>query len=204
MVLVIRRFLAFLAECGLAASIAVYLESFRGTTLESLMPLPFVLHLGVFVLVMPMVVIEYSSFHFETRAPIWFSGDGPIKRGPFSWQGYAQGAPVWEDTFYWKKFSQGMPKWVVPTIKLLGLFFIFHFILFLVQSHVASPQIENGQYVLDNHGQTVKALTQLEYFKLKTAESRMFAAGWICFYFVPMMYWWFPRSRQVSMVPTAH
>jgi hypothetical protein len=203
MVLVIRRLLAFLAGCGLATSIAVYLESFRGTTFDSLIPLPFVLHLGVFVLVVPMVVIESSSFNFETPPWIWFSGGRPIKRGSFSWKGHAQGAPVWGETFYWKQFSQGMPKWIVPAIKLLGLFFIFHFILFLVQSHAASPQIEDGQYVLNNHGQTEKALTQLEYFKLKAAELRMFAAGWIFFYFVPTMYWWFPRGRQVSMLPTA-
>ena len=96
-----------------------------------------------------------------------------------------------------------MPKWIVPTIKLLGLFFLFHFILFLVQSHAASPQIRDGQYVLDSHGQIVKALTQSEYFKLKSAELRMFAAGWVFFYFVPTAYWWFSRSRQVLSVPSA-
>jgi hypothetical protein len=162
-----------------------------------------VLHLGGFALVVPMVVIEYSSFEFETPPWIWFSGGRQIKRGSFSWKGYAQGAPLWEETFYWKQFSQGMPKWVVPVIKLLGLFFIFHFILFLVQSHAASPQIEDGHYVLNNHGQIVKTLTQLEYFKLKAAELRMFAAGWIFFYFVPTMYWWFPRGRGVSILPAA-
>jgi hypothetical protein len=80
-----------------------------------------------------------------------------------------------------------MPKWVVPTIKLLGPFFIFNFILFLVQSRAASPQIEGGQYVLISHGQIVKALTPVEYFKLKAAELRM--------------YWWFPRGRQASRLP---
>ncbi len=170
MVLVIRRFLAVLAGCGLAASIAAYLESFEGTTFDSLVPRPFVLVLGVFTLLVPMVVIESSSFNFKTPAWIWFSGGRPIERGSFSWKAYRQGAPEWGETFYWKQFSQGMPKWVVPTVKLLGLFFFFHFILFLVQSHAASPQINDGQYVLNNHGQIVKALTQLEYLRLKAAD----------------------------------
>lgn len=87
MVLVIRRFLAVLAGYGLATSIAVYLESFSGTTFDSLKLLPFVLHLGGFALVVPMVVIEYSSFEFETPPWIWFSGGRPIKRGSFSWKG---------------------------------------------------------------------------------------------------------------------
>jgi hypothetical protein len=203
MALVLRRILAALAGCGLVTSIAAYVGTFGGTTLDTFMPWPFVLHVGVFLLLVPMVAIESSPFNFKTPAWIWFSGGRPIERGSFSWKGYAQGAPVWGETFYWKQFSQGMPKWVVPTIKLLGLFFFFHFILFLVQSQAASPQIEDGQYVLNNHGQIVQALTQLEYFRLKGAELRMFAAGWIFFYFVPAMYWWFPRGRQVSVLPAA-
>jgi hypothetical protein len=78
---------------------------------------------------------------------------------------------------------------------------VLHFSLHSILG--SEPHGEDGQYVLDNHGRTVKALTQLKYFKLKAAELRMFAAGWIFFYFVPTMYWWFPRGRQVSMLPAA-
>jgi hypothetical protein len=99
-------------------------------------------------------------------------------------------------TFFWKRFAQGLPNWVVPGIKLLGLFFAIHFVLFLVQSHAASPEVKNGEYVLNNHGKIVKVLTQPEYLKLKGAELRLFATGWMFFYFVPTMYWWFPRNRQ--------
>lgn len=113
-------------------------------------------------------------------------------------------APMWatnyaalrDRSFFWKGFSQGMPKWVVPAIKLLGLFFIIHFLLFLIESHAASPEIKGGQYVLDNHGQILKLLTQSEYRHLKSAELRLFATGWIFFYFVPLMFWWFPRHRK--------
>ncbi len=89
-----------------------------------------------------------------------------------------------------------MPKWVVPTIKLFGLFFLVHFIVFLVQSHAAAPAIQDGQYVLDNHGRVVKVLTASEYLSLKGAELRLFATGWMFFYFVPVVYWWFPRNRE--------
>jgi hypothetical protein len=99
-------------------------------------------------------------------------------------------------SFFWKGFSQGMPKWVVPAIKFLGLFFIIHFLLFLIESHAASPEIKDGQYVLDNHGQILRMLTQSEYRHLKSAELRLFATGWMFFYFVPLMYWWFPRQRK--------
>jgi len=69
-----------------------------------------------------------------------------------------------------------------------------HFIVFLVQSRMASPEIINGQYVLNNHGQIVRVLTSSDYMRLKAWELRLFATGWMCFYFVPTMCWWFPRN----------
>jgi len=96
---------------------------------------------------------------------------------------------------FWKAFSQGMPRWVIPTITLLGVFAAIHFFLFLIQSQAASPQIKNGKYVLDSHGKIVKELTEREYLRLKGAELRMFATGWMFLYLVPATYWWFPRER---------
>ena len=48
-------------------SIAVYLESFRGTTFDSLIPLPFVLHLGVLALVVPIVAMKVYAEVGESR-----------------------------------------------------------------------------------------------------------------------------------------
>ena len=164
MILMIRRILAVMAACGLFASVLAYIGSYVGTTMDSLFRWAIVLHIGVFILLLPMYMLEYSA----------------VKARSFFWQG----------------FSQAMPSWVVPTLKLLGVFFAIHFILFLIQSHAASPQFKNGEYVLDNHGQIVKVLTQGEYFRLKGAELRLFATGWMFFYLVPAAYWWFPRNRE--------
>jgi len=166
---VIRKFLAVLAGFGFAASIVAYLGSFRGVTLNSLVPWTFILHAGVFLFIVSMVLIEYSSFAFKTPAWIWFSGGRPIERGSFSWKNYGKAAPLCEESFFWKEFSRRMPKWVVPTIKMLGLFFLLRFIILLVHNDAA-----------------------------KTAELRMSAAGWAFFYFVSMAYWWFPRNRHTS------
>jgi hypothetical protein len=38
-------------------------------------------------------------------------------------------------------------------------------------------------------------LTKSEYLRLKAGELRLFATGWIFFYFVPTAYWWFPRQQ---------
>jgi len=185
----LRRFLAVLAGMGLATSLLIYLGTLRGTTLDSFTPWWLMLFAGTFLLNLPMLVLESSSFYFKTPAWIWFSGGRPIERGSFPLKGYAKGAPSFEESFFWKEFSRGMPNWIVPTIKLLGFLVLVHFILFVVQTHAAVTQIEDRERILSNHA--------------KAAELRMFAAGWVFFYFVPAVYWWFPRSRNISTLTRA-
>jgi hypothetical protein len=161
---IIRRILALISGCGLAAGIGIYIASYAGGTMDNLFRWAIVLHIGVFLLMLSMYVTDYSAFR---------SG-----------------------LFFWEGFRQGMPKWVVRTIRLFGAFFVIHFVVFLLQSHAASPEFRDGIYVLNNHGHIVKMLTQSEYFRLKAGELRLFATGWIFFYFVPTAYWWFPRDNQ--------
>lgn len=100
-----------------------------------------------------------------------------------------------ERTFFWKGFSEGMPAWVYPTLKLLGLSAMIHFVLFLALSHAAAPDIMNGKYVLNDHGQIKKVLTEAQYLSLKGYELRIFASAWIFVYFILGVYWWFPRGK---------
>jgi hypothetical protein len=163
----VRRSLAVVSACGFTASVVAYVESYFGASMEEIVRSAILLHIGVFILLLPMFAVEYSGIN--------------------------------DRSFFWKGFAQGRPKWAVSVIKLLGLFFAIHFVLFLVQSHAASPEIINGQYVLNSHGKIVKVLAEPEYLRLKGAELRLFATGWMFFYFVPAMYWWFPRSgRQMA------
>ena len=69
-------------------------------------------HIGIFVLLLPMYVVNYSTLR--------------------------------QRTFLWKGFARGIPRWVVPSIKLLALFFAVHFVLFLTQSHVSSPETKTA------------------------------------------------------------
>ncbi len=162
--LAIRRLLAVISASGLTASVLIYIGGFQGTTMDSIAREAVVLHVGVFLVLLPIYLIEYAS------------GKGQM--------------------LFWKAFSRGMPRWAIRGIRLFGVLFIFHFIFFLVQSHAASPKIKDGAYVLDSHGQTVKVLSASEYRSLKGAELRLFASGWMFFYFTPVMYWWFSRTRE--------
>src|SRR5580698_3119937 len=119
--LAIRRSIAVLAACGLAASVSVYVGSFMGLTMDGIPLWAIVLHVGVFILFIPMCLQNYASLRGRS--------------------------------FFWSDFSKGSPKWVVPTIRLIGIFFLIHFVLFLIESHAAVPRIKDGLYVLDDHGQ---------------------------------------------------
>jgi hypothetical protein len=99
-------------------------------------------------------------------------------------------------SFAWKVFARGMPSWVAPCFWLLSLIALAHFAWFHVHAHWGVPEVRDGQYVLISHGHTLKVLTQADYVKLRAAGARMFASGMIMFYFMPVMYWWFPRPSE--------
>jgi hypothetical protein len=90
----------------------------------------------------------------------------------------------------------GRPQWVVRSIKMLGLLCLVVFIVFLALSHAASPEIINGAYVLNNHGKIVGYISERDYLFLKGWELRLFASGWMFFYYTIMMSWWFPRREE--------
>jgi hypothetical protein len=97
--------------------------------------------------------------------------------------------------YFYSGFARGMPNWVAPCEKMLALIALAHFIWFGVHSGLGFPAIQDGQYVLESRSQVLRVLSQAEYFSLKEAWLRLLASMMISFYFVPMMYWWFRRSR---------
>jgi len=98
--------------------------------------------------------------------------------------------------FYWKEIVRGMPRWVVPSSYLLVLAVIVHGVLFFLQGGSGVPTLHDGQYILNGHGRILKVLTQEEYLTLRRAELRMLASLMMCWYYMPMMYWWFRRNAQ--------
>ena len=95
---------------------------------------------------------------------------------------------------------RGKPRWVLRGMQVLFLVFVAVFFTFLALSHAASPQIVNGEYVLNSHGTIVRHISEKDYFFLKGWELRLFASGWIVGYYALMMYWWFPRQDEWTVV----
>jgi hypothetical protein len=91
---------------------------------------------------------------------------------------------------------RGKPRWVIRSMQILFLLFLVVFFTFLALSHAASPEIINGEYVLNNHRRIVGHISERDYLFLKGWELRLFASGWILGYYAMMMYWWFPRQSE--------
>jgi hypothetical protein len=159
-----RRFFALLAAPGLFASAIVYAGSFIGVTLDRMRVCAFILHIGIFVFLVPMVLIERS-----------------VKN---------------ERKFLRARFRVRGPAWTRSVSGFLGAFLLLHFVLFLIFSHGAAPEIVDGRFVLSNHGAIVRELTEAQYQSLKGDELRLFATGWLFFYFQAVIYWWFPAGSK--------
>jgi hypothetical protein len=102
-------------------------------------------------------------------------------------------------SFAWTGFARGMPSWVAPCSWLLSLICGAHFAWFATHAGWGVPEIRDGQYALVSHGRILAVLTQAEYVKLRAAGARMFAAGMITVYFLPMTYWWFRRKASAPL-----
>jgi hypothetical protein len=88
-------------------------------------------------------------------------------------------------------------------MQILFLLCVVVFFMFLTLSHAASPEIINGEcwrICLNSHGKIVGHISKRDYLFLKAWELRFFASGWILTYFAIMMYWWFPRQDEWTVV----
>ncbi len=125
----------------------------------------FLLHLGIFVLFVPLIILERSKL----SGPSWLKAQDP-----------------------WA----GKPTWAVRSIQAVGLLFFVIFFVFFFLSHAASPEIKDGDFVLNSHGDIVGYITEKDYRMLKAWELRLFASGWTCFYYAIAISWWFPRVEE--------
>jgi len=93
-------------------------------------------------------------------------------------------------------WARGLPNWVAPCSWLLELIALTHFCLSAVQIWPGVPEIVDGQYVLGSGGRILEILTRAEYLRLLEGILRAIVTIMIALYFVPMMYWWFSKSRR--------
>ena len=85
---------------------------------------------------------------------------------------------------FWSKFLATMPRWVRYTVKAFFAYAIVNFALFFFLSKGGVPDVRDGKYVLHNHGNVIRELTEDEYHLQNAYVVRGFSGHWMIFYLI--------------------
>ena len=78
---------------------------------------------------------------------------------------------------------------------------IVNFMLFMAATEAGNPTIQDGKYLLLNHGKLIREISLGEYSAFKANEVRGFSGHWLLFYYVPAAYFLGWKSNN-SFKPT--
>lgn len=152
----------FVAIAGWLLGLMVHLLSIAGVNVIDKVPFVWVLHLGIFAVFIPAMVDLSGRPAMKAR-----------RKADFRTRMQASG-------FYKIVFSQ-TPTWLTMLTAAGFVYAVINF-LWVFSSFAGVPEIENGHYVLQNHGKLIKTLTEQEYHWHKAMELRGFSGHWLAFY----------------------
>ncbi len=154
-----KKYLFYFAAFGWALSLLIHLLALADIDVTESVPFVWLLHLGIFVVWLPVLL--------ELRK------EQDLQNGSFKNR--------MNPAIFLKAVFKGTPTLLV-IIAVAGFFYaMINFLLFM-QSQTGVPTLKEGQYVLSNHGQLIKTLTEAEYHHYKANEVRGFSGHWIAFY----------------------
>ena len=134
-----------------------------------------------------------------------FFGIDPAKHVPWVWvlhlsifivfipMLFVQGLTPKKD--FWSKFLATMPRWVRYTVKAFFAYAIVNFALFFFLSKGGVTDVRDGKYVLHNHGNVIRELTEDEYQLQNAYVLRGFSGHWMIFYLIPALYFWYRKDE---------
>lgn len=157
-----KKYLFYFALTGWTLGLIVHILSLSDIDVTEKMPFVWLLHIGIFVVWLPVVLDLQKNEELKE-----YQQSGILKRmNPIG---------------FYKIIFKDTPTWM-SVIAILGFFYAFiNFILFMF-SQSGTPSIQDGHYVLQNHGQFIKNLTEQEFHHYKANEVRGFSGHWILFY----------------------
>lgn len=164
---ILRRAFCVFALVGFLSSLVVHLSTFFGIDPSKHVPSVWTLHLGIFVVFVPMLFLQRL---------------GPKKD-------------------FWRKIFAPMPRWARYTIKAFFAYAIINFALFFYLSQGGVPDVRDGKYVLHNHGQVIRELSEDEYELQQAYVIRGFSGHWMIFYLVPaLVFWYSGKSAHLESI----
>jgi hypothetical protein len=174
-----KKVLFFLALIGWTLALMVYIVSLIGVDIADKIPFIWLIHVGVFIVWLPTVLLMRKNEEIKQA--------NTLKRMN----------PV--DMF--KIMFKGTPTWLVY-IAIGGFAYgIIHF-LFFMSLGIGVTGIIDGQYVLHNHGDVIKTLTEGEYHQYKAKEMKLASGQSIIFYGMAAAVLYPFRKRRIEKLYT--
>jgi len=163
---------SYIAAAGLILSIVVHLLSLFGIDVSGPVPFVWMLHLGIFVVWFPAILeLRKNQEIKEIKAK---SGINPIK--------------------FYSTIFKGIPKPLMYFMIFILVYATLNFFFFMKFSGGGGPGIQNGKYVIENHGTILKEITESQYFSMKANEIRGFSGVWMVFYSFALGILW-PKTQ---------
>jgi hypothetical protein len=89
------------------------------------------------------------------------------------------------------KLFAGAPRWARYLTKAFFAYAVINFALFFVLSEGGVPEERDGKYVLHNHGNVIRELSEEEYERQNAYVLRGFSGHWMVFYLLPLLFFWY-------------
>lgn len=163
-----------LSAIGLVLSLYFHIKALLGIPTENTNTLYLTLGLGLFFVWLPTVLSLKQRPEF--------------KEGGFS--------NLKHPGKFWKAIFKGTPKLIAAISIFFFVYAMVNFLLFMAEALEGAPQIIDGKYVINNHGE-ITEISQQEYKNAKANEIRGFSGHWMAFYAVAMGIL-YPRKENES------
>ena len=98
--------------------------------------------------------------------------------------------------FYKIAFAE-KPKFFHNLVKIIGLYALFSFVLGLIYLRDGSPEIKNGNLILQNKGKFIRAITETEYHFLNAKEAGLIT-GVLLFFFAFGTGYYYPFNNKAT------
>jgi hypothetical protein len=161
-----KKPLFYLAAAGWTLSLIINIFSIAGVDLGEIFPLIWLFHIGVFAVWIPLI------FNLRNNELLM-----SYQRSDF----LQKMNPNW----LFKIVFKNTPPWMTA-ISVGGFFYVFVNSILGETFQNGTPQIKDGQFILQNHGDLIRILTEHEYHLYKANEIRGFSGFWIAFYGIAM------------------
>jgi hypothetical protein len=149
--------LQIMATGGFIFSLTAHLASFLGIDPQAVFPPIWLLHIGIFVVWVPTVLLLRKTFRKTGR-------EG-----------------------FWKVAVRNAPAWMQALCVFFFIYTFFNFASSLsALDERGVPTIVNEKKVLQRQGEVIKELSDEEYFRLQANTFRASSGHWMVFYIVSM------------------